>query len=240
MLLTRKHKIVNKYRIIAATPKELLEIALGSGSADQVRTFLHTIAQSHTIMWCDVKGIHAIQDVDMAQVVLPHILNESSTSRIPVCWLIRAAKHGNVTMLHYMLTVDQAFTRKEQHLALCQAAGYGQHTVVKILLDDGRFDPAWANNDALTCAAMNGHMACVQLLLDDPRSRPDDCDNRALAYAADAGHYDVVHALLQKENVDPFAMQGRAIRWAAAKGHLQVVRKLFHVAQSDIDGTRCL
>ena len=167
----------------------------------------------------------------MASHLLPSILKAEPRSRIPVCWLIRAAKTGNMAMLTHMLDVKQAFVRNEHHLAVCQAAKYNQPDCLRVLLDDplGRFDPSWAKNDALACAAMEGNMACLQLLLNDPRVAPYDCDNRALAYAADAGHEPVVDALLMYSGVDPYALSSRAIRWAAANGHLPVLRKLLAV-----------
>ena len=240
MLLQRWHLVPssngssNKRRAFVMMPsvrdmQDTLALAIEAENTERIDELLNAITQysvNMKIIWGDINGIHNVQSVSVAAHLLPSIFKDDPRSRIPVCWLIRAAKNGNMAMVYHMLSIDQAFIRGEHHLALCRAAYYNQAETVKALLQDGRFDPAWANNDALTCAAMQGHLTCVNLLLDDPRVIPYDCDNRALAYAADAGHCPVVDVLMEQDGVDPRGIQDRAIRWSAKNGHFDVLRKL--------------
>jgi len=238
MLVQQWHTVSgmsNKKRAFTLMPsmrdlQAALAVAIEKDDIEQVDQVLAADVDIK-IIWGDIKGIHAVQSIRMAEHLLPIIIADDARSRIPVCWLIRAARNGNMALVAHMLSIDQAFIRREHHLALCRAASYNQVEVVDALLSDGRFDPAWANNDALTCAAMQGHLQCVNLLLEDPRVLPYDCDNRALAYAAHGGHYPVVEVLMQQDGVDPRGMQDRAIRWAAKNGHFGVLRKLLTHAQ---------
>lgn len=200
----------------------ILQQAINTCNVDLIES-IHVDAK---ILWSEIPNIYHVRDIKLIDVLLPKILRDDPLSRIPVCWLIRAAKHGNQELLEYMLHVDQAFLRGEHHLALCQAATHNQTKALAMLLVDERFDPAWAQNDALACAAMQGHMTCVIMLLTHPRTKAYDCDNRALAYAAHGGHHAVVDELMRYDGVDPYAMQSRAMQWAAQRGHFGVLRRL--------------
>lgn len=217
----------NKRRALSPDLKSALSKAIETNHPEAIKSIL--LRSNKAVIWNDVGGIYNIDSIEMARTLLPIILDDEPRSRIPVCWLIRAAKNGCASMVEFMLSVDQAFIRNEHHLALSQAASYGQTDIVHKLLGDDRFDAGWAKNDALACAAMNGHLDCVHLLLAHKDVCASDCSDRALAYAADGGHEEVVAVLLQQENVDPKTMNSRAIRWAARNGHFGVLRKLLFV-----------
>lgn len=56
----------------------------------------------------------------------------------------------------------------------------GHTEIVKLLLNNPRFNPDDNNNEALLVAAREDHFDVVKLLLNDSRVNPADCENRAI------------------------------------------------------------
>ena len=123
------------------------------------------------------------------------------------------------TCAHIDLGVEKGF-------AIRQASWYGRSSLVELLLQDQRVDPAARDNVAIKFASQNGHLAVVELLLQDPRVDPSDVDNDAIRFASSNGHLAVVQLLLRDPRVDPSAKDNWAIRFASSNGHLAVVRLL--------------
>ena len=90
------------------------------------------------------------------------------------------------------------------------ASENGHIDVVRLLLADGRVNPAASDNYAIRLASENGRTDVVRLLLADGRVDPAAKDNYAIREASCYGHVDVVRLLLadvRKANVK------RPVRW---------------------------
>lgn len=85
--------------------------------------------------------------------------------------------------------------------AIIIACNNGHLDIVKILLDDGRIDPAVLDNEAIIIAARNGHYEIVKLLMNDTRVNPAARNNKALKDACRRNHRKVVNLLLTHEKV---------------------------------------
>ena len=86
--------------------------------------------------------------------------------------------------------------------------------MVRILLHDGRVNPAAYNNQAIRSACQWGHSAVVALLLDDPRVNPADWNNKAIWRASQYGQIEIVQMLLRDQRVDPTSTNNIAIKAA--------------------------
>ena len=113
---------------------------------------------------------------------------------------------------------------------LLTAIDYGCVDVVKMLLEDGRVNPAADYNNAIRWASTNGHTEIVRLLLQDPRVDPADDNNVAIRYASEEGHTEIVRLLLAWSNgtkrVDPSADNNYALRYAIKNNHTAIVQML--------------
>uniref|UniRef100_A0A6C0C5D5 Uncharacterized protein n=1 Tax=viral metagenome TaxID=1070528 RepID=A0A6C0C5D5_9ZZZZ len=86
--------------------------------------------------------------------------------------------------------------------ALRIAAKNGFSDIVKILLDDGRSDPASLQNYAIKIASENGFANTVKLLLQDKRVDPSAENDYSLRMATANGHIRCVDLLTSHKDVD--------------------------------------
>lgn len=119
-----------------------------------------------------------------------------------------AAKTGNVETLVSLM--DDPRVNLESALSI--AARRGQVRVVRLLLADGRADPAAYRNSPLSNAARNGHIWVVRALMADSRVDPSFDDDYAIQCAAKENHLHVVRLLLQDPRVNPLRALARATR----------------------------
>merc|ERR1711916_177201 len=82
--------------------------------------------------------------------------------------------------------------------------------IVRLLLQDGRGNPAARDNAVVGIAAKNGHTEIVRLLLQDDRVNPAARDNLFIRLAAQNGHTEIVRLLLEDDRVSPAAQNGAA------------------------------
>lgn len=75
--------------------------------------------------------------------------------------------------------------------------------IVKLLLNDGRADPSVYHNEAIGRACQHGCMETVQLLLTDPRVNPADDNNNAIYWACHNGHFEITQLLFNHPKVNP-------------------------------------
>ncbi|KAL2833492.1 ankyrin repeat-containing domain protein [Aspergillus pseudoustus] len=113
----------------------------------------------------------------------------------------------------------------------------GEHEgAVRLLLDDGQFDPNFLDEDldksVLMYAAEMGRESIVQLLIDwgaDPNLKNRSLGFTALYYAVKAGHDATVRLLLARDDVDPNMRCGDSglsvLLWAASTGSSAAVLK---------------
>ena len=110
--------------------------------------------------------------------------------------------------------------------AFTYACKSGLADVVRLIINDGRVDPAADENNALRLASAYGHTGVVRLLLSDERVNPAAADDYAFGLASDNGHTEVVRLLLSDKRVKPATRDNYAIRVASAFGHTGVLRLL--------------
>ena len=136
--------------------------------------------------------------------------------------------------------------------SMIMASRYGHLEVVKLFLEDQRFDPSEHDNNPfilhsprcyvvwylipspISWACANGHLEVVKLLLEDKRvDLIVDHDNVAIIIASFNGHLKVVKLLLKDERVDECHGKGNALRCASGQGHLEVVKLLLEDEEID-------
>jgi len=106
-------------------------------------------------------------------------------------------------------------TAADNNFAIRWSSKNGHSSIVDLLLQDSRVDPAADNNFSIRWASENGHSSVAGLLLQDSRVDPTASDNYAIKRASENGHSSVVKLLLQDSRVDPAADNNLAIRFAS-------------------------
>lgn len=101
------------------------------------------------------------------------------------------------------------------HNSIKSAVYHGYTDILKVLLQDGRIDPAVENNWPIKIASQRGFEDCVALLLQD--GRVDPTASGSIRFASQFGHTKVVSLLLEDGRVDPTDENEYAIRLAATK-----------------------
>lgn len=142
-----------------------------------------------------------------------------------------AVVSGHAEVVHCLLKHQHAASFSgRMHDALSEAirvaAQSGHRSVLQLLLDDGRGDPAAHWNCSICSAAGAGHLDAVDLLMSDRRVDPAFPNNCALRMAAEHGHLAVVDRLLRDPRVDASADDSWALCVAAGAGHASVVDRL--------------
>lgn len=167
--------------------------------------------------------------------------NEETTESVGRSLFV-AARRGDVEEVKALLQhplVDPSFAVghdwRGARTALREAAYFGRVEVVRVLLEDGRADPAADGSVALRWAARDGHVDIVSLLLEDKRSDPMAGESSAVEWAADRGSAEAVRILLRDARVDPTVRDNRAVFLAACFGQVEIVRVLLQDAR--VDGT---
>jgi ankyrin repeat protein len=129
---------------------------------------------------------------------------------------INACNRGNIDKVKELLkdpSIQNILPKRQINRALVAASTYGHADIVKLLLQDGRFDPSYEKNWAIEIACENGHEDVVELLLQDERTNPSNC-NCSLKWASKNGHIKVVEMLLQDGRSEPTADNQYAIKHA--------------------------
>lgn len=146
--------------------------------------------------------------------------------------------------------------------ALEVAISNGHSEVVKLLLEDGRFDPSINNCETLVDASKRGLSEIVKLLLNDVRIEnaklqdafigaveyghskvvqifldagvdPSADNNYALRCAVDMGNENLVNILLKDERIEPSALHNEAIYKATKKGFVKITELLLNHKRFD-------
>jgi hypothetical protein len=117
--------------------------------------------------------------------------------------------------------------------ALVFASRRGHAAIVRLLLEDGRADPAAGESQALCAAVGHGSVDVVQLLLSDGRAEPAARDCQALIVAANSGDADVVRLLLADGRSDPTARGNFALWTAVMYCYATVVQLLVEDGRAD-------
>ena len=100
---------------------------------------------------------------------------------------------------------------------------HGNTSVVRLLLEDPRIDPAFDNNSCMAIAVRNGCLGIVEMFLKDTRINPTSRNNYCIRVSCGKGWYNIVKLLLNDHRVDPTVMQQAPIRLAAKNGYDRVV-----------------
>lgn len=145
---------------------------------------------------------------------------------------VKAAIEGFDVFFNVMLRDDRINPESTNCFGL--ASEFGQASIVRSLLEDGRADPAVEGNFPIIVAASSGYPRVVELLMADDRVDAGDDDNEAIIGAVRAsGHPEVsfeyetvVRLLLTNDRVNPSARNNYCIRKATEIGQTNVVRML--------------
>jgi ankyrin repeat protein len=110
---------------------------------------------------------------------------------------------------------------------MIEAVRKNNSSIMKILLDDGRINPAIGNDQPIILASKLGFTKIVEILLEDKRVNPNAQNGNAIISAIDKRHIDVVRILMNK-NVDPtmFNNRGYPVSIAAYKGYPEILKIL--------------
>ncbi|KAJ3022521.1 UNVERIFIED_CONTAM: hypothetical protein HDU68_009057 [Siphonaria sp. JEL0065] len=110
-------------------------------------------------------------------------------------------------------------------------------SIVKVLLEDGRVDPSYNNNNALLVAVEKGYTTVVELLIKDERVQVERVQKlislssfnlieMAIVLGPSLSRRNLVKLLLDDGKVDPCHDGNRALVLAVEKGYLDVVELL--------------
>ena len=97
-------------------------------------------------------------------------------------------------------------------MAIELACRDGHLEIVRLLLADGRVNPADQNNKAIELACNYGRLEIVRLLLADGRVNPADQNNKAIEEAFKHGYVEIVRLLLADQRVNPISCFQIAVR----------------------------
>jgi ankyrin repeat protein len=102
------------------------------------------------------------------------------------------------------LLTDKTFEPNEikkihSHIVFSSKKGYIE--IVKLLLNDQRFDPSEKCNWAIQLASEHGHFEVVELLLKDSRVDPSDWNNTAILKALNSKHLNIIKLLWEDKRV---------------------------------------
>lgn len=146
-----------------------------------------------------------------------------------------AARNGHEHLVERLLeTTKDSKSIGEDGAALCEAAQYGHHAVVRLLLDNVRNPrPALGKclDSPLALAARNGHTEVVKMFLESSAYlEQDGSRSTALHLAVAGGHGSVVKVLLDSKDIDLkeacAESQLPPLHLAAKRGHVTVVKQL--------------
>ncbi|KAJ3409750.1 hypothetical protein HDU80_009727 [Chytriomyces hyalinus] len=123
-------------------------------------------------------------------------------------------------------------TQRDCALCLTNAADRGYTEIVRMLMEDDRFDP----DVALQCAVVNDREEVARLVLADGRADPVRL--KCLPKAVEYGSINVVMALLADGRADPADSNNACLVDAVHKGRIQLIEAF--LKDGRVDATRAL
>lgn len=153
-------------------------------------------------------------------------------------YLYRACEDGDAQTVKSILSAHpQLCPSFYRNWAINHACLNGYTEIVRILLEDGRVDPADPYNSPIIFASRNGYHEIVKLLLMDKRVDPADKNNEAIDGAGQYGHIEVVRLLLADWRVNPTGEDGiyRKIRNNVYREIAIIDDMLCYVKNGDVD-----
>jgi ankyrin repeat protein len=138
--------------------------------------------------------------------------------------LIIAVVLGYVDQIKLFLQDD--ITLLDLHCAFLEASK-GDVEIMKLILDDKRYDPSCFDNESIISASAHGFYDAIKLLLLDKRVDPAAQSNQAIISASQIyGNTECVKLLLSNNKVDPSAQDNQAFIEACYAGNLETVKLL--------------
>ncbi|KAJ3193020.1 hypothetical protein HK101_005571 [Irineochytrium annulatum] len=156
------------------------------------------------------------------------ILIENGRSMSTKCGELAVSQH-NLASTSPTATADPA---ADQNEAICVAAEFGQHSVVRYLLSTGRVNTSDQDHRAFTGACKRGRGRIVRLLL-RRAPPPTTVQERGLRLAVTNGRVDVVRALAEVARVDTHLDREFALREACRLGFWDMARMLVAAGWAD-------
>ena len=135
-----------------------------------------------------------------------------------------AISENNIDMVKSLLpNLDPSFNSNS---AIRLAIRSGNLEIVKVLMQDTRFNPTVGTDCLIMLASSEGHLEIVKILLLDFRFDPSYYDNNAIKSASAHKHWDIVKILALDPRVDPSAGDNCVIKFAVENSRLDIVKEL--------------
>ncbi|ORY48069.1 ankyrin [Rhizoclosmatium globosum] len=101
------------------------------------------------------------------------------------------------------------------------------------LLNTGKVDPSFNNNNAIRVCCNHGHLSLLERLLQDPRTDPSVLNNSPVRLAAQNGYLEIVQFLAKDPRVTLSDSDSSALALACEHGQEEVVEFLLQEGSSD-------
>jgi hypothetical protein len=137
-----------------------------------------------------------------------------------------AIEDNDILKVKELLLNKDVKPEQQKSRSIQTAVELGRYSILKLLLEDGRANPAEFCDAFVKNAASGGHSKILRLLLKDPRVNPSEDENYALRLAAENGHYQCLKLLYNDERTNPYMNDFEILRYAALNGHHKVVEFL--------------
>lgn len=178
--------------------------------------------------------------------IMKYILNDLTPNEIYTFNILNVCSYGCIDAIRLLLTHPRIILEKSTNNdlilngivihahtslindALIDSSRKGYLEIVKLLLNDLRFDPGYRNNSAIIEAARNGHIEIVKLLISDSRVDPSTLGNQAFIFACSNGNLEIYNLLIQDLRVNPSETLNLPLQCASENGHIHIVKKLLH------------
>lgn len=141
--------------------------------------------------------------------------------------ILTAGEAGHMEVVKLMLADPRVYLKDDSEL-LAYACGTGCVPLVRLLLEDGRPDPAGKESASLFCSVNPGlqYTEIVRLLLKDGRADPRARDSWVIGAAASCCCWDIVELLIEDGRVDTRAYNNTALVLSRAHGKLEIEQLL--------------
>ena len=144
----------------------------------------------------------------------------------------RAILENNVNAVKDILKVNSANRNLDLSYEFSRAVNQGTAEMVKVFLDDGRYDPGQFYNVALFDAIKREKTEMLKHLLEDKRVDPTVGEN-AIYYAAQHKRTESVKIFLEDGRVDPSVNYGYSIIFAKWNGDVEMAAALIQDTRMD-------
>jgi len=177
---------------------------------------------------------------DAPMVVINALFNDAITrSYLKVLEKILASKKIEINSEYYqsmreitnpgvakLLLLDERIDLDNAAYQFYLACHRGYDDIVKIFLNDEKFNICKSTYYSFSVAAQNNHFETVKLLLDSKKDFIENDFNDAIAQVSRSGKLEMVKLLLTDKRINPSSNKNLSIRVASLGGHIEIVKLL--------------